>query len=76
MAYDHGAAAILLYDPDAAAASGGGGFRGGRGDPSFEPTRHFLAFSITDRVYNALMRQNDQEIKGDRYPWQTIRTRR
>ncbi|MGD2123399.1 MAG: M20/M25/M40 family metallo-hydrolase [Gemmatimonadota bacterium] len=61
-AYEKGAAAILLYDPDAAASSASG-FPGRRGQPqeTFESSRDFLAFTITDRAFRAIMKPDFQE---------------
>ncbi|MFC1513780.1 M20/M25/M40 family metallo-hydrolase, partial [candidate division KSB1 bacterium] len=66
-AYNKGAAAILFYNPNA--ASTGGGARGGRsgrdGQTEFQITRNFLAFNITPRVFNTIMRRDPQmSIRG------------
>jgi len=58
-AYEKGAAAIFLYEPDAAAPNAG--FRRGGGQDSFMPDRDFLSFSITARVFNAIMKTDPQE---------------
>lgn len=60
-AFEKGAAAILLYNPDAAAQSGFvGGARRSQED-TFEPSRDFLAFSIADRPFRAIMKPDFQE---------------
>jgi hypothetical protein len=61
-AYEKGAAAILLYDPDAGAGSAGA-FRSPRGQAqeTFEPARDFLAFTVTDRPFRAIMKPDFQE---------------
>jgi hypothetical protein len=60
-AYDKGAAAVLLFNPDAAAQSGGGS-RGAQGQQeTFAPTRDFLAFTVTDRTFRAIMMPDFQE---------------
>ncbi len=60
-AYERGAAGILLYNPDAA-SQGGTGFRMPRGQEDiFTPSRDFLAFSITDRAFRAIMKPDFQE---------------
>ncbi len=48
-AYEKGAAAILLYEPDEADPSAR--FRRGGGQDGFMPERDFLSFSITARVF-------------------------
>ncbi len=58
-AYNKGAAAILLYEPDASVPMMRFGRRGGQ--EGFTPERDFLAFSITSRVFNAIMRTDPQE---------------
>jgi len=60
-AYEKGAAAILLYNPDAAAQTPGG--FGGRRAPeeAFSPTRDFLAFTITDRTFRSILKPDFQE---------------
>ncbi len=66
-AYGKGAAAILLYEPDAETTTarfmGGGGGRRGEQE-AFTPERDFLAFSITARVFNKIMRTDPQESIG------------
>lgn len=66
MAYSKGAAAILLYDPDEAAQTStarmGMGRRGG--ESAFEAERNFLAFIITGRIFNDIMRESSQESNG------------
>jgi hypothetical protein len=60
-AYEKGAAAVLLYNPDAAAQAASG-FRAPRGQQeTFTPTRDFLAFTITDRTFRAIMKPDFQE---------------
>jgi len=60
-AYEKGAAAILLYNPDAAAQTASG-FRAPRGQQeAFTPTRDFLAFNITDRTFRTIMKPDFQE---------------
>ena len=60
-AYEKGAAAILLYNPDAAAQAASG-FRAPRGqEEPFVPARDFLAFSITDRTFRTIMKPDFQE---------------
>lgn len=60
-AYEKGAAAILLYNPDTATQTSGG-FGGRRGQQaSFVPTRDFLAFNITDRTFRTIMKPDFQE---------------
>jgi acetylornithine deacetylase/succinyl-diaminopimelate desuccinylase-like protein len=57
-AYDKGAAAVLLYDPDPAPAGRAMMMMGGPqapAPPTF--TRPFLAFEVTERVFRALMRK-------------------
>jgi hypothetical protein len=60
-AFDKGAAAILLYNPDAAAQAASG-FRAPRNqEEPFSPSRDFLAFTITDRTFRAIMKPDFQE---------------
>jgi len=60
-AYDKGAVAVLLFNPDATAQAGGG-FRGARGEQeTFIPSRDFLAFTVTDRAFHAIMKPDPQE---------------
>jgi hypothetical protein len=60
-AHEKGAAAILLYNPEAAAQAASG-FRAPRGQQeAFLPTRDFLAFNITDRTFRAIMKPDFQE---------------
>ncbi|MFC1574774.1 M20/M25/M40 family metallo-hydrolase, partial [Gemmatimonadota bacterium] len=60
-AYDKGAAAVLLYNPDAAAQAASG-MRAPRGQQgTLSPTRDFLAFSVTDRAFRAIMKPDPQE---------------
>ena len=60
VAYDKGAAAILLYDPEASEESAGRRYRSSsRG--GLEPERDFLCFSIGERVFRAIVRADPQE---------------
>ena len=62
-AYEQGAAGILLFDPDESTegnTSQRRSFRGARGE-AFSPERDFLSFSITERVFRAMMRPDPQE---------------
>ncbi|MBT8397222.1 MAG: M28 family peptidase, partial [Gemmatimonadetes bacterium] len=60
IAHDRGAAAVLLFDPDAGAQASG--FRGPRGQQeTFTTTRDFLAFTITDRAFRTVMKPDFQE---------------
>jgi hypothetical protein len=60
-ASEKGAAAILLYDPDAAAQAAAG-FMAPRGQQeAFSPTGDFLAFTITDRTFRTIMKPDAQE---------------
>jgi len=63
-AYEKGAAAILLYEPDEEdpMARYMRGRRGGQ--EAFEAERDFLAFTITARVFNRIMRTDPQESIG------------
>ena len=63
-AYDKGAAAILLYNPDAAQPAamimmGGPGGQAQAG--SAQITRNFLAFDITERIFRLLVLKSPQE---------------
>ena len=62
-AYERGAAAILLYDPEEPPEETGRRRRSYRGTPveSFQPERGFLCFSITERVFRAIMHTDPQE---------------
>ena len=61
-AYDKGAAAILLYDPDEGSQSTGSSFMGRRAEQAaMTPTRDFLSFTITGRVFRAIMKPDPQE---------------
>jgi len=59
-AYEKGAAAILLYNPDGEDTSGRRP-RGGSASISFQPERDFLCFTIQERVFRAIMKQEPQE---------------
>lgn len=63
-AYDKGAAAILLYNPDAAQPAAMISM-GGPGGPapagSLQITRNFLAFDITERIFRLLVLKKPQE---------------
>ncbi len=61
-AYEKGALAILLYEPDEADPLAR--FRRGGGQDGFMPDRDFLSFSITARVFNAIMKTDPQESLG------------
>lgn len=63
LAYEKGAAAILLYEPDEADPMARF-MRGRGGQEGFTPERDFLAFSISARVFNAIMRTDPQESIG------------
>jgi hypothetical protein len=62
-AYGRGAAAILLYDPDESPDEQGRRRRSYHATPvePFQPERGFLCFTITERVFRAIMRPNPQE---------------
>ena len=62
-AYGKGAAAIMLYDPE---ASPGSSTRRGRpprrsGPQPFKPERNFLCFTIRERIFRAIMKHDPQE---------------
>ncbi len=61
-AYEHGAAAILLVDPEEEATSSGSRRRSSRSSRAgdFKPQRDFLCFTIGDRVFRAIMKQDPQ----------------
>jgi hypothetical protein len=61
-AYDRGAAAVLLFDPDEAPEEGRRR-RPSRGDAgaAFRPERAFLALTINERVFRAIVRSDPQE---------------
>ncbi|MHB8957386.1 MAG: M28 family peptidase [Pirellulaceae bacterium] len=65
-AYQRGAAAILLFDPDESSQEPGRQRRGSRSEPdaTFAPERGFLTFTISERVFRALMRPDPQESPG------------
>jgi len=64
-AYDKGAAAILLYNPETTTTQtgGGGGGRGGAGGglQGLQPTRNFIAFDITERVFRSIVKKSPTE---------------
>jgi len=63
-AYDKGAAAVLLYNPDPAQASALISIAGGAGPAApagFKAARPFLAFEVTERVFRVLMNKTPQE---------------
>ncbi len=63
-AYDHGAAGILLYDPDEAESGSSSSRRRysrRRTKGAVEPDRDFLCYTINERIFRAIARQNDQE---------------
>jgi hypothetical protein len=65
-AYEKGAAAILLYNPDPAPAAGGAMMimmMGGSSPQasSLQITRNFLVFDITDRIFRNLIKKAPQE---------------
>jgi hypothetical protein len=61
-AFDKGAAAVLLYNPDPASASSSAIMIGGPQASAAAPlARNFLAFDITDRVFRALVVKTPQE---------------
>jgi len=63
-AYNKGAAAILLFDPDEEAQAAAR-FTRGRGEPAgITPTRDFLSFTINTRVSRAILMQDPQESTG------------
>jgi hypothetical protein len=61
-AYEKGASAILLFDPDGGAGNTAA-FRAPRGQPqeTLRATRDFLAFTVTDRAFRAIMKPDFQE---------------
>lgn len=62
-AYDKGAAAILLFDPDSGQRDGRShrSYGMARAPADFEPERPFLCVSIQERVFRAIMKQDPQE---------------
>lgn len=69
-AYDKGAAAVLLFDPNPPAEpepgqrygyAYGGRPRGGSGEAELEFDRDFLIFTIKDRAFHAAMKPDKQE---------------
>ena len=63
VAHDKGAAAIMLYDPDASSTSQPRRDRSSRSADSqrFQPQRPFVCVTIQERVYRAIMRQDPQQ---------------
>lgn len=62
-AYEKGAAAVMIYDPEESSDGGARRGRPSRGPEAdaFKPQRSFLCFTINDRVFRAVMKQNPQE---------------
>lgn len=61
-AYDRGAAAVLLYDPDPDESDGARRYRSSRSSSApFEPERDFVCFTIEERVFRAIMKGGSQE---------------
>ena len=61
-AYDQGAAAVLLYDPSEPAEGQGRRRSGHRSTGSqLKPARAFLCFTVSERVFRAIMKQDPQE---------------
>ena len=61
-AYDKGAAAILLYNPDSESEDGRSSWSRRRSrEKEVEPERDFLRFSIEQRVFRSIMKEGDQE---------------
>jgi hypothetical protein len=65
-AYDKGAAAVLLYNPDPTAGMMSGMMfmvmMGGRPEtPAFEVKRNFLAFDVTERVFRSVIKKTPLE---------------
>lgn len=60
-AHEMGAAAILLYNPDPPAQAAGFFMQRRAPQEAFTPTRDFLAFTITDRTFRAIMKPDLQE---------------
>lgn len=61
-AFDHGAAAILLYNPDETTSTDGRRryySRRSRGG-DFQPDRDFLCFTINERIFREIMKQDPQ----------------
>jgi len=60
-AHEKGASAVLLYNPDAAAQAASG-FRAPRSqEEPYSPDGEFLAFTISDRTFRAIMKPDFQE---------------
>ena len=59
-AYDKGAAAVLLYEPDEEESGGRRYWSRSRGS-ELETTRDYLCFTIQERVFRAIMRTDPQE---------------
>ena len=61
-AYDRGASAVLLYDPDTDEEDAGARYRSSRSrGGGFTPERSFLCFTIEERVFRAIMKKDPQE---------------
>jgi len=61
-AYERGAAALLLHDPDPDEEGGSRRYRSRRStDESVEPERDFVCFTIEERVFRAIMKSDPQE---------------
>ena len=62
-AHEKGAAAVLLFDPDEEPGSETRRGRSSRGSAQqpLEPERDFLCFTIRERVFRAIMKQDPQE---------------
>jgi hypothetical protein len=74
-AYDKGAAAVLLFNPETGTQSGGGSRGPGGEEEEFSPTRDFLVFTITDRTLRAIMKPDPQEsVRGFTTRLTTMRT--
>jgi hypothetical protein len=63
VAYDKGAAGILLFDPDATPSDSSGRRRYSRRSSvdELKPERDFLCFTVTERVFRAIMKTDPQE---------------
>jgi hypothetical protein len=61
-AYEKGAAAIMLYNPDESRDGGSRRSPSSRSSqPSFETERNFLCFTIGERVFRTIMKRDPQE---------------
>ena len=63
-AYEKGAVAILLYNPDEGTQTSGMAFGRRSREAGLTPERNFLDATITGRVFRAIMQENDQESTG------------